>query len=103
MHYSASRVKQEYGATGVLYDLGSVYEGLTKITDKRKARGKIYRLETIMMIIILAKMSGEDKASGIAEWGNTISRENMGKCMDLMGKRCVGCARRMMRNGENIY
>ena len=54
MHYSASRVKQDYGATGVLYDLGSVYEGLSKITDKRKARGKIYRLETILMIIVLA-------------------------------------------------
>ena len=69
MHYSASRVKQEYGATGVLYDLGSVYEGLTKITDKRKARGKLYRIETILMIIVLAKLCGEDKPSGIAEWG----------------------------------
>jgi len=69
MHYSASRVKQEYGATGVLYDLGSVYEGLCKIMDKRKARGKVYRLETILMVIILAKLSGEDKPSGIAEWG----------------------------------
>jgi predicted transposase YbfD/YdcC len=69
MHYSASRVKQDYGATGVLYDQGSVYEGLSKITDQRKARGKVYRLETIMMIIVLAKLSGEDKPSGIAEWG----------------------------------
>jgi predicted transposase YbfD/YdcC len=69
MHYSASRVKQDYGATGVLYDHGSVYEGLSKIPDKRKARGKIYGLETIMMIIVLAKLSGEDKPSGIAEWG----------------------------------
>ncbi len=69
MHYSASRVKQDYGATGMLYDLGSVYEGLSKITDKRKARGKIYRLETILMIVVLAKLSGEDKPSGIADWG----------------------------------
>ncbi len=75
MHYSASRVKQDYGATGVLYDLGSVYEGLSKITDKRKARGKIYRLETIMMIIVLAKLSGEDKPSGIAEWGKHHGEE----------------------------
>ena len=65
MHYSASRVQQEYGATGVLYDLGSVYEGLTKITDKRKARGKIYQIETIMMIIVLAKLSGEDKPDAV--------------------------------------
>jgi predicted transposase YbfD/YdcC len=75
MHYSASRVKQDYGATGVLYDLGSVYEGLSKITDKRKARGKIYRLETILMIIVLAKLSGEDKPTGIAEWGKHHGEE----------------------------
>jgi len=75
MHYSAGKVKQDYGATGIVYDLGSVYEGLSKITDKRKARGKIYRLETILMIIVLAKLSGEDKPSGIAEWGKHHGRE----------------------------
>ena len=75
MHYSASRVKQDYGATGILYDLGSVYEGLSKITDKRKARGKLYRLETILMIIVLAKLSGEDKPRGIAEWGKHHGEE----------------------------
>jgi predicted transposase YbfD/YdcC len=82
MHYSASRVKQDYGATGVLYDLGSVYEGLSKITDKRKARGKIYRLETILMVIVLAKLSGEDKPTGIAEWGKHHGEENV-KLMQL--------------------
>lgn len=75
MHYSASRVKQDYGATGILYDLGSVYEGLSRITDKRKARGKLYRLETILMIIVLAKLSGEDKPTGIAEWGKHHGEE----------------------------
>ena len=80
MHYSASRVKQDYGATGVLYDLGSVYEGLTKITDQRKARGKIYRLETILLIIVLAKLSGEGKPSGIAEWG----KHHGGEIVELM-------------------
>lgn len=75
MHYSASRVKQDYGVTGILYDFGSAYEGLSKITDKRKARGKVYRLETILMIIVLAKLSGEDKPSGIAEWGKHHGKE----------------------------
>jgi predicted transposase YbfD/YdcC len=82
MHYSAGRVRQDYGATGVLYDLGSVYEGLSRITDKRKARGKIYRLETILMIIVLAKLSGEDKPTGIAEWGKHHGEEIM-KLMQL--------------------
>ena len=75
MHYSASRVKQDYGATGIMYDLGSVYEGLSKITDKRKARGKLYRLETVLMIIVLAKLSGEDQPTGIAEWGKHQGEE----------------------------
>jgi predicted transposase YbfD/YdcC len=82
MHYSASRVQQEYGATGILYDLGSVYEGLAKIQDKRKARGKLYRLETLLMIIVLAKLSGEDKPSGIAEWGKHHGAELV-KLMEL--------------------
>lgn len=75
MHYSAGRVKQDYGATGILYDVGSVYEGLSRITDKRKARGKLYRLETILMIIVLAKLSGEDRPTGIAEWGKHHGEE----------------------------
>jgi predicted transposase YbfD/YdcC len=63
-----------------LYDLGSVYEGLSKITDKRKARGKIYRLETVLMIIVLAKLSGEDQPTGIAEWG----KHHGGEIVELM-------------------
>jgi predicted transposase YbfD/YdcC len=86
MHYSASRVKQDYGATGVLYDHGSVYEGFSRLTDKRKARGKIYRLETIMMIIVLAKLSGEDKPSGIADWGKHHGKE-MVELMQLKKSR----------------
>lgn len=86
MHYSASRVKQDYGATGILYDLGSVYEGLSKITDKRKARGKLYRLETILMIIVLAKLSGEDKPRGMAEWGKNHGGEIV-KLMHLKKSR----------------
>ena len=41
MHFSIGRIKQDYGVTGVLYDVGSVYEGLSQLTDIRKARGKL--------------------------------------------------------------
>ena len=68
MHFSTEGVKQDYGATGVLYDVGSVYEGLSKLTDIRKAQGKLYRLETVLMIVVLAKLCGEDRPMGIAEW-----------------------------------
>ena len=68
MHCSRKGVKQEYGATGILYDVGSVYEGLCKLTDLRKAKGKLYALEMVLLIVILAKLSGEDKPLGIAQW-----------------------------------
>ena len=59
---------QDYGASGVLYEVGSVYGRLLKFSDVRKARGKLYRLEDVLMIIVLAKLCGEDRPSGIAEW-----------------------------------
>ena len=68
MHCSTDRIKQDYGATGVLYDVGSIYEGLSKITDVRKARGKLYLLETVLMIIVMAKLCGEDTVSAITDW-----------------------------------
>jgi predicted transposase YbfD/YdcC len=68
-------VQQEYGATGVLYEVGSVYEGLSRLTDIRKAKGKIYRLETVLMIVILAKLCGEDRPLGIAEWAHHRQEE----------------------------
>jgi hypothetical protein len=39
MHCSTTGVRQDYGATGVLYDVGSVYERLSKLTDIRKPQG----------------------------------------------------------------
>jgi hypothetical protein len=68
MHCSIAGVKQEYGVTGILYDVGSVYAGLSKLTDIRKAKGKQYALEMILLIVVMAKLCGEDKPLGIAEW-----------------------------------
>lgn len=54
--------------TGRVINLGSLYRRFQGLTDKRKAKGKRYALETILLGIFLAKLSGEDKPSGIAEW-----------------------------------
>jgi predicted transposase YbfD/YdcC len=75
MHFSTEGVEQDYGATGVLYDVGSVYERLSKLTDIRKAKGKLYRLETVLMLVLLAKLSGEDTPLGIAEWAQHRQEE----------------------------
>ena len=68
MDSSIRRVRQEYGPSGVLYDLGSVYAGLLKLTDVRKAKGKIYSLDAILMIIVMAKLCGVDSPYAIADW-----------------------------------
>jgi predicted transposase YbfD/YdcC len=53
---------------GQLFDVGSLYAEFCNLKDSRKARGKRYRLETVLILILLAKVCGEDKPSGIAEW-----------------------------------
>ena len=53
---------------GILFDVGSLYEHFQALKDSRKARGKRYSLATIMLLMVLAKLCGEDQPSGIAEW-----------------------------------
>src|SRR5512141_67087 len=53
---------------GQLFDVGSLYAEFCQLHDPRKARGKRYRLETVMILLVLAKICGEDRPSGIAEW-----------------------------------
>jgi hypothetical protein len=54
--------------TGEVLDLGSLYQRFAVLKDKRKAKGKWYVLATILMGMFLAKLCGEDKPSGMAEW-----------------------------------
>ena len=77
MDFSIRRVRQEYGPTGMIYDLGSVYEGLLKLTDVRKAKGKIYSLDAILMIIVLAKLCGVDSPYAIADWAKNHQMQLM--------------------------
>jgi predicted transposase YbfD/YdcC len=70
MEYSTLGPGQEISAEGVVYDKGSVYGRLQSLTDPRKARGKRYELTTILMIVFLAKLSGANTPTEIAEWGN---------------------------------
>lgn len=69
MEYSTIGKGQEISAEGVVYDKGSVYGRLQYLTDLRKPRGKRYSLVTVIMIILLAKLSGANSPTEIAEWG----------------------------------
>lgn len=69
MEYSTVGRGQEISAEGMVYDKGSIYGRLQGLTDLRKARGKRYSLPTVLMIVLLAKLSGANSPTEIAEWG----------------------------------
>jgi len=54
--------------TEVVIDVGSLYYRFERMKDKRKARGLRYRLVHILVMMVLAKICGEDTPSGIADW-----------------------------------
>ena len=64
MNYKQNELQEESFA----FDLESLYAYLLKIKDPRKAKGKRYRLSSLLILMLLAKLAGEDKPSGIAEW-----------------------------------
>lgn len=53
---------------GVVFDIGSLYARFEALKDYRKPKGVRYRLVDILVMMVLAKLCGEDTPSGIAEW-----------------------------------
>lgn len=49
-------------------ETGSLYDHFMKMEDSRKKRGIRYSLPTLLLLIVLAKICGEDKPYGIADW-----------------------------------
>jgi len=51
-----------------VFDMRSLWRRLTALPDRRQRRGKRYALPLVLLLIVLAKLSGEDRPSGIADW-----------------------------------
>ncbi len=68
MDYSTLCLEVTPPEEGCVFDAGSLYAQFERLVDKRHARGKRYRLELVLILVVLAKLSGEDQPSGIAEW-----------------------------------
>lgn len=57
-----------WGATPRLFAVRTLGERLAALTDRRRARGKRYPLGLVLVLMVLAKLGGEDRPSGIADW-----------------------------------
>jgi hypothetical protein len=51
-----------------VFDVGSLYAKFYGLSDKRKPKGLWYRLETVLAVMTMANICGEDNPSGMAEW-----------------------------------
>jgi len=52
----------------LLFDVGSLMSYLQQISDPRHVRGVRYSLVTLLVLLILAKLGGEDDMKGMSEW-----------------------------------
>lgn len=52
----------------VLFEVGSLYDRLQTLEDQRDRRGIRYPLPVVIVMVLLAKLAGEDTPHGIAEW-----------------------------------
>lgn len=68
MDYNNLKANQEVSNNGLVYDLGSLYDYLSQVEDPRSKYGKQYELTVLLIWMLLAKLCGQDKPSGIAEW-----------------------------------
>lgn len=82
---------------GIVFNLADLAHYLNKLTDPRDQRGKVYELGTILSMIVLARLSGQDKPHGIFEWIR-IRQETFVKIFSLKRKQtpCLNTLRTIL-------
>lgn len=78
--------EQEQTEETKIINVGHLISYLKRIKDDRKRRGIRYSLEVIMVLIILAKLCGQNKVYGMADWAQQRS-EYLTEVMGLERKR----------------
>jgi predicted transposase YbfD/YdcC len=68
MNFTSVGEKQTCNENGLIFDINSLSDYLGKVTDRRKPKGVRYSLANILILILLAKMGGEDNPTGMADW-----------------------------------
>lgn len=68
MDYTNLRPNQDVDENGLVFEVDSLYAYFQRVNDTRKPKGKLYPLPLLLILMMLAKLGGEDKPSGIADW-----------------------------------
>lgn len=99
---STERGIPAYSEETILFDVGSVCEHLSRLTDGRKARGKRYTLTTLLVIMLMAKLSGAGvmlmQIELAAGEGELTVAPRLLRVLDLQGKIVTGDAAFTQRN-----
>src|SRR3954469_20757177 len=81
MNHNTVAVAFDYIDQAFFFDVGSLYEHLENLTDRRDPKGVRYPLAVALVFVILAKLAGEQEPRGIAqwvEWRKELLREALG-------------------------
>jgi len=68
MDFTSISEKQTCNENGFVFEINSLSDYLGKITDQRNPKGVRYSLANIILLMLLAKMGGEDNPTGMADW-----------------------------------
>ena len=84
-----------------VFDLGGLYARLEQLVDHRKARGKRYTLALVLLLVVLAKLCGEDHPYGIAQWVRARAKYLVAALgLSYWGMPCHNTYRRLLRSVE---
>ncbi len=75
MEYSTIEPWQRVNENELVFEQGSLMAYFHELLDPRHARGKRYSLVTLLTLVFLAKMSGMDGPSAIADWCRANAKE----------------------------
>lgn len=79
--YDTQAASPAYSAEPFVFDVGSLCAHFSRLVDKRKARGKRYSAVTLLTLMLLAKLGGENSIEGMADW----CRQRQEALVELLG------------------
>lgn len=90
-------------ALGVVFDVDSLYAEFNGLVDRRERRGRRYSLGTVLLLIVLAKMCGEDRPYGIAQWVGARTAE-LREILGVRGRRLpsLNTYRRVLQSAVDV-